>query len=128
MCDPEASKFAWFYANNYKNVNQFSVFVERSLGSEKKLMDFHWELSCGIINVLFLNSSRTSKNVLKSSIFTYYVQSVSGRTEKTSQCVLHILYPQFPQMLFDLFYKRTYTKVFAILRLPTFLSFIFSVS
>lgn len=67
-------------------------------------MDFHWELSCGIINVLFLNSNRTSENALKPSIFTYYVQSVSGITEKINQCSLHILYLQ---MLSDLFYKRT---------------------
>lgn len=70
-------------------------------------MDFHWELSCGIINVLFLNSNRTSENVLKSSIFTYYVQNVSAITGKINQCSLHIPYPQFPQMLSDLFYKRT---------------------
>lgn len=70
-------------------------------------MDFHWELSCGIINVLFLNSNRTSENALMSSIFTYCVQSVSGITEKIIQCSLHILYPQFPQILSDLFYKQT---------------------
>lgn len=77
---------------------------------KKKLIDFHWELSCGIINVLFLNSNRTSGNALKSSIFTYCVQSVSGITENIIQCSLHTLYtlyPQFPQMLSDLFCERT---------------------
>lgn len=92
----------------------------------EKIMDFHWELSCGIINVLFLNSNRTSENALNSSVFTYCVQSVSGRIEKISQCSLHILCPQFPQMLSDLFCKRTYTKVFAILHPPSFLYFNFS--
>lgn len=78
----------------------------------------HWELSCGIINVLFLNSNRTSENALNSSIFTYCIWSVSGS--------LHILHPQFPQMLSDLFCKRTYTKVFAILYPHLFLYFNFS--
>lgn len=81
-------------------------------------MDFHWELSCGIINVLFLNSNRTSENALNSSIFTYCIRSVSGS--------LHILHPQFPQMLSDLFCKRTYTIVFAILYPHLFLYFNFS--
>lgn len=70
-------------------------------------MDFHWELSCGVIKVLFLNSNRTSENALKSSIFTYCVRSVSGINEKINQCSLHILYPRFCQMLSDLFYRRT---------------------
>lgn len=81
----------------------------------KKLLDFHWELSCGIINVLFLNSNITRKNALNSSILAYCVQSVSGRTEKINQCSLCILHLQFPPMPSALFYERTSVKVFVIL-------------
>lgn len=83
-------------------------------------MDFHWELSCGIINVLFLNSNGTSKIAFNSSIFTYRAQSVSGTTEKINQCSLYVRYPQFPPMFADLFYKRTDTEVFDLYLISTF--------
>lgn len=73
-------------------------------GEWKKLMDFQWELSSGIINVLFSNANRIS--ALNSSIFTYCVQSVSCGTGKINQASLLTLCPQFPQMFSDLFYKR----------------------